>query len=113
MHIVEKIERMVVAEEVVVRRTRALDDDIRRPPGPAVVRQEGDRSAFDADVAQLVDYMKSCPLAPGFEEILIPGELERRTRQQCGEKGIAIDEETWLEITTTARKYKVEIPPSL
>jgi uncharacterized oxidoreductase len=72
-----------------------------------------DRKSFDADVDQLVEYMKSCPLAPGFDEILIPGDLERRTRREREKQGIPVDEGTWAEVTATAEKYKVPLPHSL
>jgi uncharacterized oxidoreductase len=68
------------------------------------------REAFDTDVNQLVDYMKSCPLAPGFQEILIPGEPERRIRRQREAEGIPLDDGTWAEVLVPARKYGVRIP---
>ena len=57
-----------------------------------------------------MDYVKSCPLAPGFDEILIPGEPERRARQTREKEGVPVDEGTWAEILETANKYKVQIP---
>ncbi len=69
-----------------------------------------DRGNFDADVDQLTDYMKSCPLAPGFDEVLIPGEPERRTRRVREKEGIPVDEGTWTEVVGTANKYKVPLP---
>ena len=71
------------------------------------------RQAFDADVNQLMDYVQSCPLAPGFDEILIPGEPERRTRRQREKEGIPVDEATWAEVAAAANKYRVPIPQSL
>ncbi len=72
-----------------------------------------DKVAFDTDVDHLVDYLKKCPLAPGFEEIFIPGEPEKRVRQKREKEGIPVDDETWAEITATAKKYKVELPRSM
>jgi len=66
--------------------------------------------AFAADVGQLAEYMKSCPLAPGFDEILIPGELETRVRQKREKEGIVVDEGTWAEVSAIAKKYKVPLP---
>ena len=72
-----------------------------------------DRQSFDSDVDEHTDYMKSCPLAPGFEEILIPGEPEQRLRSEREKHGIPIDEGSWAEITAAAKKYKVQLPRPL
>jgi uncharacterized oxidoreductase len=71
-----------------------------------------DRKAFDADVDQLTDYMKSCPLAPGFDGVLIPGEPEGRIRRDREKQGIPVDEGTWAEVTAAAGKYRVPLPQS-
>jgi uncharacterized oxidoreductase len=72
---------------------------------PAQLR---DRSAFDADVDHLVEYVKSSKLAEGFTEILIPGEPERRERERRMKHGIPMDDETWRQIRETAAKYGVK-----
>jgi uncharacterized oxidoreductase len=51
--------------------------------------------AFDGEVAGLVDYVKSSRLAPGFDEILVPGEPEARERIRRGNDGIYLAERTW------------------
>jgi uncharacterized oxidoreductase len=66
--------------------------------------------AFAADVNQLTEYMTGCPLAPGFDEILIPGEPEKRLRQKREKEGIPVDENTWAEVIAVAQTYKVPIP---
>lgn len=71
---------------------------------PAQLR---DRAAFDADVDQLVEYVKSSKLAEGFNEILIPGEPERRERERRERDGIPMDDETWRQIRETAARYGV------
>jgi hydroxycarboxylate dehydrogenase B len=73
------------------------------------IRQFRDRQAFDKDVDQLVEYVKSSELAPGFTEILIPGEPEVRERAQRKEAGIPIAEETWRQIVATAKRYSIDI----
>jgi len=67
-----------------------------------------DRGAFDQDVDQLVDYVKSSKLAEGFIEILIPGEPERRERERRERDGIPVDDETWRQIRETADRYGVK-----
>jgi len=67
-------------------------------------------AAFDQDVDQLVDYVKSSQLAEGFSEILIPGEPERRERERRTKMGIPVDDETWRQIAQTAGRYGVPVP---
>jgi uncharacterized oxidoreductase len=68
------------------------------------------REAFESDVDQLVDYVKSSKLAEGFTEILIPGEPERRERERREREGIPVDDVTWGEIRETAERYGVKVP---
>jgi LDH2 family malate/lactate/ureidoglycolate dehydrogenase len=53
---------------------------------------------------ELVAYVKSSPPAPGFDEVLVPGELEFRTRQKRLVEGVPIDEATWQAIEGHARR---------
>jgi len=73
---------------------------------PAVFRGRG---PFDLDVDQLVDYVKSSKLAEGFDEILIPGEPERRERVRRERDGISVDNETWRQIRETGERYGVKV----
>jgi uncharacterized oxidoreductase len=65
-------------------------------------------TAFLADgeyselIAELRDYMKSSPPAPGHEEVLLPGEGDFRKKRRRLEEGIPVDETTWNEIRTAA-----------
>ena len=65
---------------------------------------------FDADVNELVEWVKSSALAPGFDEILVPGEPEARERARRAKEGIPIADETWRQITETASRYGIEAP---
>lgn len=53
------------------------------------------QDAFESEVAGLVDYVKSSRLAPGFDEVLVPGEPEERERLRRGTKGIYVADRTW------------------
>jgi uncharacterized oxidoreductase len=61
---------------------------------------------FHAQVASLMGWVRSAPLAAGSEEILIPGEPEARLERERRARGIAVDDETWRQVqqcaTTTA-----------
>jgi uncharacterized oxidoreductase len=76
------------------------------------VRQFRSEAEFQADVEQLIDYIKSSKLAPGFTEILVPGEPEMREHAQRGKEGITVDAEAWRQIAETAARYGVHINQS-
>ena len=59
---------------------------------------------FRADAASLVAWVKSSRLAPGFSEITVPGEPERRERARRLRDGIPLAEETWQQLTEAASK---------
>jgi uncharacterized oxidoreductase len=54
-----------------------------------------DRARYDEEVENLVRHVRSSRLAPGFDEILLPGEPEFRTAARRRKEGIEIDETTW------------------
>ncbi len=49
-------------------------------------------------IIQLIEYVKSSPEAFGFDEVLVPGELEFREREKRLNNGILIDETIWSQI---------------
>ena len=55
-------------------------------------------SHFEQEADALIEWVKSSRLAPGFDEILVPGEIERRSAEQR-KSGIPVDDETWQQIT--------------
>ncbi|RKU12749.1 dehydrogenase [Candidatus Poribacteria bacterium] len=57
---------------------------------------------FYNHVDGLVAHVKAAPTAPGFDEILIPGEIEARQTEHRLREGIPIDDETWRQIQETA-----------
>ena len=70
----------------------------------------GDAEHYQQQVAATVEEMKASPKAEGVDEILIPGELEVRTRQQRGREGIALPETTCRELDEIGRRFGVESP---
>jgi LDH2 family malate/lactate/ureidoglycolate dehydrogenase len=65
---------------------------------------------FTAKVNELVAFVKSRKTAPGFSEILLPGEQGRRNEQRQLNQGVEIDESTWAELAKLASKLDVELP---
>lgn len=57
---------------------------------------------FKTQAAALVTALKATPRAPGFDEILLPGELEWRTKAQREREGIPLPEVTWRRIQEAA-----------
>jgi hydroxycarboxylate dehydrogenase B len=67
----------------------------------------GDPSSIRAGVATATAHIKGSRVAPGFEEILLPGDPERRQADSRRKRGIPIDETSWSEICDAARKVGV------
>lgn len=59
---------------------------------------------------EMVAYVKSSRPAPGFEEVVVPGELEFRTLRERQESGIPVDDVTWEAIERHAAELGVELP---
>jgi len=55
----------------------------------------GGADHFRCEVAQLVEYVKSCPRVDGCDEILLPGDPERRLYARRSAEGICLDDENW------------------
>ncbi len=68
----------------------------------------GSADEFFPEVGRFVEFVKSSRIADDDGEILMPGELERRTKARRLEHGIELDEVTWKQICTTCRLLNVE-----
>jgi uncharacterized oxidoreductase len=64
-----------------------------------------ERTVADADAA--IDRIKAIPPAAGFDEVLVPGEPEARSRERRLREGIPVPERTWAEIQATAESLGV------
>ncbi len=60
------------------------------------------KERFMAEMDSLVEWVKSSRPAPGFDEVLVPGEVERREWQRRTREGIPVDDETWRQILGAA-----------
>jgi LDH2 family malate/lactate/ureidoglycolate dehydrogenase len=54
----------------------------------------GDPDDFTRRMEQLVDQVKSVPLAQGFAEVFYPGELEARAERENVERGLSLPQQT-------------------
>ncbi len=68
---------------------------------------------FEAAVGKRLKQIKEVKPAPGFNEVMLPGEPERRTRKQRLEQGIALPEDTYLALKEIAEKLSVPAPDPL
>lgn len=59
------------------------------------------------DVEATKSHIRSSRVAPGFDEILLPGEPERRSAQERAEKGIPVDATTWHDVREAAAKLGI------
>lgn len=63
---------------------------------------------FSERVDALVNHVKTSPTAPGFSEILVPGELEAREKKKRLREGIFVGDETWNQISAITEKLGVD-----
>jgi uncharacterized oxidoreductase len=66
--------------------------------------------AFRDEVARMTEWVSaSPPLAPGGQ-VLLPGELERRTRAERERAGVPLDDATRRQIADSVRRLNVAVP---
>ncbi|CAN5723675.1 Ldh family oxidoreductase [soil metagenome] len=73
---------------------------------PGMFRPNDD---YRAEVDRSLDRIKRVKPAPGFNEVLVPGEPELRARAQREREGIPIAEATWSAIRATASELGVDV----
>lgn len=64
---------------------------------------------FEDEVDRLIAEIKSSPVRPGFDEILLPGEREHRVAEKRKREGLPVDEKSWLDILETCRRLGVDV----
>jgi uncharacterized oxidoreductase len=65
--------------------------------------------AYAKAMATTLGRIKAVPPAPGFEEVLVPGEPEHRMRQQRLQDGVPVAEDTWLAVGDVAGALGVDM----
>ncbi len=68
----------------------------------------GDPAKIGADIQAVKAHVKSAHPAPGFEEVLTPGEPERRTAAKRAQAGIEVDDTTWRDIRAAAESLGID-----
>jgi hydroxycarboxylate dehydrogenase B len=64
-------------------------------------------SFFDGEIARYVDFIRATKPVAGVEQVLIPGDPERKTRAERTKNGIPLPDDTWAAIVNTAREVGV------
>ncbi len=67
-------------------------------------------SEFYAVSGEVADRVKAVPPAPGFSEVLLPGEPEQRTAAQRRATGVPVDDATWQLLTEDAAHFGLPLP---
>ncbi|MGE4045714.1 MAG: malate/lactate/ureidoglycolate dehydrogenase [Acetobacteraceae bacterium] len=69
--------------------------------------QLGDPATIARNIEATKAHIKSARPAPGFDEVLVPGEPERRYAAQRMANGIEVDDTTWRDIRDAAGKLGI------
>jgi uncharacterized oxidoreductase len=72
----------------------------------------GLRESLDLRTSEYLAYLRSSATREGVDEILLPGEPERRTRKHRWNVGIPIDDGTWQQLVELSHQLGIEPPPS-
>jgi uncharacterized oxidoreductase len=65
---------------------------------------------FARRVAELAEYVKSCPTAPGVERIYVPGEVEALERERRLREGIVVQNVIWEKMLAICDRYRIAVP---
>jgi uncharacterized oxidoreductase len=64
-------------------------------------------------IDELMAFVKSRKAAPGFQEILLPGEQGRLNEARQIKEGVEIDQATWMELEQVAVELGIQLPKIL
>jgi ureidoglycolate dehydrogenase (NAD+) len=67
------------------------------------------RSRFEAVLGGLLDELRAIPPAPGFEEVLVPGDPEDRARVERERSGVPIEPALWRTLQELSREMGVPV----
>ena len=64
-------------------------------------------NVFDGEMTRYVDFIRATKPVAGVEQVLIPGDPERKTRAERSRNGVPLPDDTWAAIVNTAREVGV------
>ena len=62
---------------------------------------------FDGEITRYTDFIRQTKPVSGVDQVLIPGDPERKTRAERTRNGIPLPDDTWAAIVNTAREVGV------
>jgi uncharacterized oxidoreductase len=62
---------------------------------------------FDGEIARYVDFIRETKPVAGVDQVLIPGDPERKMRAERTKNGVPLPDDTWAAIVNTAREVGV------
>jgi uncharacterized oxidoreductase len=68
------------------------------------------RDALVRESSQLAEYVRATPRAAGVDEILLPGDPERRTMARRVAEGVPLEDAHWAKLTELAAQLGVALP---
>ena len=71
-------------------------------------RRFGNMDAIRSEIESVKAWIKASPPAPGFDEVLLPGEPEQRSRAKRLAQGIPVDETSFAEILAAGEAVGLE-----
>ena len=69
-----------------------------------------DREEYCRHIDALIDEIKALPCADGFDEVLVPGEIEDRVHEERARNGIPLPEGTWRNLQEVADRLGLPLP---
>lgn len=69
-----------------------------------------DFDSFSQRVTDLIQQLKSTPLAPGFTEALAPGELERRSVKERAAYGVVVTQDVIRDLEMLGGSVNIQLP---
>jgi len=70
----------------------------------------GGGEAFAREVTQLVEFVRGCPTKDGVDEIMLPGDPERKNTERMLADGIEFDQGNWDKLLDLAEQLGVDTP---
>ncbi len=69
----------------------------------------GDPETIQRGLGSMFQSINQSPPAPGFEQVLIPGQKETETLRQRESKGIPLSPSTWTDLQSLAKQYAIPL----
>jgi ureidoglycolate dehydrogenase (NAD+) len=67
------------------------------------------KDKFTEDVDNFLSQIKTTPPLPGYEKVIIPGEIEYTPVKERKSNGIPVTDDTWSSLTEMAEEANINI----